>query len=120
GLCNLPAPAWIEGTDYSARRLAGKTPANEPDSAFLQLVVSTGHGDATDRPWRGVVTRDGWKYICLENQPWVMFNLREDPYELVNCAHNVVYAARRRELQAKLQNWIEKTGDAFPLATLAK
>lgn len=119
GLCGLPIPDWFEGTSYADHRLHGQPPAEEPDSAFLQLVVPTGHGDSTDRPWRGVVTRDGWKYICLEHQPWMMFNLREDPYELVNHAHNTVYAAKRKELQATLQEWIEKTGDSFPLPALA-
>lgn len=119
GLCGINVPDWMEGTDYSARRMHGRSPApDEPDSAFLQLVVSTGHGDCTDRPWRGVVTRDGWKYIVLEHQPWLMFDLNTDPYEQANLAHNITYARKRAELQSKLQHWIEKTGDQFPLPKL--
>lgn len=118
GLCGIDVPEWMAGTDYSALRLNDGKPAvvpNEPDSAFLQLVVPTGHAHSTDRPWRGVVTRDGWKYVAFEGQPWMLFNLNEDPYELANHAHNRFYTAERRQLQDRLATWIADTGDAFAL-----
>jgi hypothetical protein len=31
----------------------------EPDSAYLQSVIPTMHADSVDKPWRGIVTRDG-------------------------------------------------------------
>jgi arylsulfatase A-like enzyme len=61
------------------------------------------------------VTRDGWKYCVLEGQPWLLFNLRDDPYEQVNLAHNTRFAAERRRLQDRLAAWIHETGDAFAL-----
>jgi arylsulfatase A-like enzyme len=118
GLCGIDTPCWMEGTDYSANRRADRRRASEPDSAFLQLVVPTGHHDSVDRPWRGVVTRDGWKYCVLEHQPWLMFDLREDPYEAVNLAHETRYASQRRTLQERLAAWIHDTGDDFPLPVL--
>lgn len=118
GLCGIAPPAWMEGTDYSARFLPRRTPGAEPDSAYLQLVVPTGHADSVDRPWRGLVTRDGWKYVCLEGQPWLLFNLNEDPYELANHAHNSRYAAQRARLQERLAQWMRDTGDSFALPEL--
>lgn len=119
GLARIALPDWLEGTNYAARRLAGVTPSpDEPDSAFIQLVVPTKHPDSTDRPWRGVVMRDGWKYVCLEHQPWLMFNLNEDPYELVNHAHNVRFAAKRKVLHQRLEKWISDTGDSFALPSM--
>jgi arylsulfatase A-like enzyme len=115
GLCGLPVPDWMEGTNYAAHRLRDGQPGDEPDSAFLQLVAPTRHGDSVDRPWRGVVTRDGWKYCVLEGQPWLLFNLRDDPYEQVNLAHNTRFAAERRRLHDRLAAWIRETGDAFAL-----
>ncbi|MBL4701534.1 MAG: sulfatase-like hydrolase/transferase, partial [Phycisphaeraceae bacterium] len=117
GLCDITPPDWMRGTDYSALRVIGKEKTQYPDSAFLQLVVPTGHGNSTDRPWRGVVTTDGWKYICLEHQPWLMFNLNEDPYEQVNLAHNSGFKQQRQKLQDQLAKWIKDTGDTFPLPT---
>ena len=118
GLCGIDVPAWMEGTDYAGYRVRDREVVNEPDSAYLQLVVPTRHGDSVDRPWRGIATRDGWKYVVLEGQPWLMFNLNEDPYEQVNLAHNTRFAKQRRVLHERLARWIAETGDAFALPVL--
>lgn len=115
GLCGIDPPDWMRGTDYSGLRLKDRPWPDIPDSAFLQLVEPTRHGDSTDRPWRGVVTTDGWKYICLEHQPWLMFNLNEDPYEQANLAHNTRFGAERQRLHERLARWIKDTGDRFEL-----
>ena len=99
GLCGIEKPDWMRGTDFSALRGAGKPLETVPDSAFLQLVVPTGHADSTDRPWRAIITQDNWKYVALEGQPWLLFNLNEDPYELVNHAHNSRFGRQRQRLQ---------------------
>ncbi len=118
GLCGIDVPEQMAGTDYSGRRLRGADPGPEPDSAFLQLVVPTRHGNSIDRPWRAVVTRDGWKYAALEGQPWLMFNLNEDPYEQANLAHNTLFGAERSRLNERLRAWIADTGDDFVLPEL--
>lgn len=121
GLCGLSIPEWMEGTDYSHYRISDKEPAGgEPDSAFLQSVVPTGHGNSVDRPWRGIVTRDGWKYVCFEGIPWLMFNLNEDPYEQMNLAHNSVYKHIRKSLNDRLGEWIVQTEDRFELPDYSK
>ena len=53
--------------------------------------------------------------MALEGQPWLLFNLNEDPYEQANHAHNSLYHAERRQLQARLAEWIDHTGDSFQL-----
>jgi arylsulfatase A-like enzyme len=118
GLCGLDTPGHMSGTDYSGHYVRGREQPDEPDSAFLQSVIPTGHGDSVDRPWRGVVGRDGWKYVCLEGQPWLLSNLVEDPYEQVNLAHNTRFRAERKRLQDRLAAWIDETGDEFPLPQL--
>jgi arylsulfatase A-like enzyme len=118
GLCGIDKPEWMRGADLSGLRLASRPTPQVPDSAFLQSVIPTGHADSIDRPWRGLVTADGWKYVALENQPWLLFNLNEDPYELANHAFNTHYAAERRRLNQRLRQWIADTGDAFALPDL--
>jgi len=118
GLCGIDAPDWMQGTDYAGYRVKDRVINNEPDSAFLQLCVPTGHADSTDRPWRGVVTRDGWKYVALEGQPWMLFNLNEDLYEQANLSHNTQFAVERNRLQERLAAWINDTGDGFALPVL--
>ena len=64
--------------------------------------------------WRCIVTRDGWKYACVKGGEWLMYNLNDDPYEQNNLAFNTRYKAKRKELNARLREWAEQTGDAFP------
>ena len=115
GLCGISVPNWMEGTDYSGYRLCDKTVANDPDSAYLQCVIPTRHEDSVDRPWRGVVTRDGWTYVAFEELPWLLYNLNEDPFEQANLALNPRFAVKRRRLQERLRAWISDTGDQFTL-----
>ena len=117
GLCGIDPPDGMRGTDLSGHRVPGR-PRNRPPSAYLQLVVPTGHSHSTDRPWRGVITADGWKYVCLEGQPWLMFDGRDDPYEQANLAHNPAYHKDRSRLHEMLREWIEQTEDTFVLPEL--
>ncbi|MBT7700242.1 MAG: sulfatase-like hydrolase/transferase [Verrucomicrobia bacterium] len=114
GLCGIDVPEWMEGFDYSHRRTgvnAKERIAQEPDSAYLQLIGDRESGYA----WRSVVTRDGWKYACVANGEWLLFDLNQDPYERNNLAFNTSFRKKRREMKALLMQWIEKTGDDFPL-----
>ena len=112
GLCGIAKPGWMLGTNYAHYRY-GRGGGAEPDSAYLQSVVPTMHADSVDKPWRGIVTKDGWKYVCFEGVAWLMFNLNEDPYEQVNLAHNVKFKAERGRLVERLRGWIRDTGDKF-------
>ena len=116
GLCGIDKPDWMEGTDYSGYRLEWrKRPDKIPDSVYLQSMVPTLHGNGADRPWRGIVTNDGWKYVCFEDMPWLMYNLRDDPYEMVNLALEPPCFYKRAQLHEKLQEWIDREEDRFNL-----
>ncbi len=117
GLCGLPTPDTMVGFDYSANCLRGSSAdtATEPHSAFLQQIPAKKHAHSVNRPWRGVVTRDGWKYACMPGHDWLLFNLKEDPYEQANYAYDVAFESQRRELHSMLQQWVTDTGDEFNL-----
>ena len=119
GLCGIDAPESMVGVDYSGYFASDRQkPINPPDSAFLQLVDPGwiyGFASDRERPWRGVVTNDGWKYVVLEGQPWLMYNLNDDPYELANLALDGRFKQERQNLQDKLMDWITRTGDMFEL-----
>ena len=57
-IAGIAVPDWMEGMDVSHLRRGQK--GSEPDSAYLQNVVPTGHADSINTPYRGLVTRDGW------------------------------------------------------------
>lgn len=114
GLCGIGVPDWMEGFDYSHRRTGiafRERIAQEPDSAYLELIGDRESGYA----WRCVVTRDGWKYACVRNGEWLLYNLNDDPFEQTNLAFHTGFRRRREELNALLGNWIRKTGDDFPI-----
>ncbi len=124
GLCGIRPPESMEGFDYSpwvlqaeggVHRADTALPGEPPAEALIQSVIPTGHGNSVDRPWRGVVTHDGWKLAVFEKTPWLMFNLTDDPMELVNLAHNPRYHHERRRLYQKLERLLEKVGDDFEL-----
>lgn len=113
GLCGLNVPNWMEGHDYSSRRLLSKPHQPDPDSMYLEVVDPSMHYDSVDEPYRGLVTKDGWKYVCFHNQSWLMFNLNEDPYELVNLAFDTKYKKERAALINRLKQWVGDTKDTF-------
>ncbi|HME55341.1 MAG TPA: sulfatase [Candidatus Lokiarchaeia archaeon] len=113
GLCGFDVPTWMEGTDYSHACTGKEARSDEPGSAYLQYVIPTGHYDCIDKPWRGIVTADGWKYACFENADWLMFDLNEDPLEQVNLAHYSRYRTKKSELRTLLKQWVETTQDTF-------
>lgn len=116
GLCGIAPPPAMEGYDYAPHILEGSRPTGAPpDSAYLQYCRPAHYPNCIDRPWRGVVTADGWKYACFEGQPWVLFNRNVDPYELSNLACHRKSLDRRRDLGDRLADWIERTGDRFVL-----
>lgn len=117
GLAGLDTPDTLPGFDYSSYLWSDReTPLpDEPDSVYLQHTQTKRMNDGLDRPWRGVLTRDGWKYVCVPHAPWGMYNLNEDPYEMNNLAFNHRFHQKRSELQARLARWIREVGDEFPL-----
>lgn len=115
GLCGIPKPTWMKGTDLSHNRINKPAAGPEPDSAYLQNIVPTGHPDSINTPYRGLVTRDGWKYVCFENQSWLLFNLNDDPLEEANLAQNNKARAERKKMISRLKQWVADTDDKFAI-----
>jgi arylsulfatase A-like enzyme len=112
GLCGIETPDWMEGFDYSHRRTGRDFETRvklEPDSAYLQLIGDRESGYA----WRCLVTRDGWKYACVEEGDWLLYNLNEDPYEQTNLAFHTGFREKRKEMNREIRQWAHKTGDDF-------
>ncbi|MGI8990626.1 MAG: sulfatase family protein [Bryobacteraceae bacterium] len=115
GLCGIEKPDWMAGADLSHHRIDKPAAGPEPDSAYLQNVIPTGHPDSVNTPYRGVATRDGWKYVCFENRSWLQFDLNDDPFEQANLAQNNSYRAERKMLAGRLRQWVADTGDRFEI-----
>jgi arylsulfatase A-like enzyme len=117
GLCGIPVPNWMEGTDFSAYKYRNK-PVPDVKESYIQSVVPTGHAPSIDPPWRGIVDSDGWKYVCTSYGPMMLVNNREDPHDMRNLAHVAGYRDKLHEMHGRLASWIKKTGDDFQLPEL--
>ena len=139
GLCGIPVPETMVGYDYSAQCLSTAAPEYagppqrdaEPQSAYLQQIpprpFAVGEDgaapasflDCVNTPWRGVVTRDGWKYVCTPGNDWLLFNIAEDPFEQANQVFNERFRTEKERCYGLLAEWIATTGDQFPLPDIA-
>jgi len=120
GLAGVEVPEELPGYDYShyVWRDQEVPGPGEPDATYIQHTRRKRMNDGIDRAWRGIVTDDGWKYVCMPGAPLGMYNLNEDPYELANLAFNHRFYAKREELQARLAEWIDRVEDEFDLPEL--
>ncbi|WP_435020611.1 sulfatase family protein [Tundrisphaera sp. TA3] len=113
-LCGIAAPGDMQGADLSGVVL-GREGAASPDSVFFQLFVPYA-SDHVPHPWRGVRT-EHFMYARSEDGPWVLYNIKADPYERSNMAHVPGSAHLLHEMEVKLADWMRKTGDAWTFNT---
>ena len=121
GLCGIAQHKEMVGHDYSghciradAAEYKGLVDYNsEPQSAYLQQIPRKMHAASVNKAWRGVITRDGWKYVCTPGNDWLLFNTLGDPYEQANYVYDLSYQEKKEECHQLLENWIRQTADSF-------
>ena len=113
GLCSIAVPDGVQGLDLSHAPLG--TPGEEPDSVYLQMM---GPGWPTRTKsvglWRGVRTHR-YTYARWKDNGGrrVLYDLQEDPLEMQNLIDDPAHAELAERLEARLQEWMETTGDPF-------
>lgn len=108
-LAGVPVPPQMQGTDLSG--VIRGTPEKGPESAFFQHFVPY-RPDRIAEGWRGVRT-GRYMYARTETEPWVLYDLDADPYELRNLAADPSHAAVKAELEEKLAAWMKRSGDSW-------
>jgi arylsulfatase A-like enzyme len=109
GFCGIPIPPQVQGIDYSAT-FAGESDS-ERDAAFL-FNVNNGSGPGPD--WRGIRTKQ-WSYAYHFAGDWIMYDLKNDPYQLNNLIDNPKYATKKKELRQQLEAMRTTLGESIPL-----
>ncbi|MCS7024657.1 MAG: sulfatase-like hydrolase/transferase [Bryobacteraceae bacterium] len=102
GLCGIEPPPGLEGFNY-ADYILGKS-RRTPDYAMLMIYTKTELNEWDC--WRGLRTRR-YKYARFEHKPWVLYDLKNDPYEL----HNLVDSPAHRKLRARFDAIIDQHMD---------
>jgi arylsulfatase A-like enzyme len=114
-LCGITPPADMQGADLSGVLLGRAEPG--PDAAFLQIFVPFA-GDGTPKPWRGVRTKEHL-FARSEEVPWLLYDLKADPFEQVNLVGRAETSGLQARLEETLTSWMKRTGDAWSLNSMA-
>ena len=111
GLSGLPAPAGVQGTDYS-RDIDGTGPG-APSSAFLGVPVPFIEMCAAGiAEYRGVRTTR-YSYVRSIHGPWLLYDNNIDPYQMNNLCGQPEMKAIQADLDAELGRWLRKLNDEF-------
>lgn len=113
GLCGLPVPDCVEGTDLSFA-LKGES-GTKPQSCFFQI-LGTGwpYRGKWVGFWRGVRTQRYVYARWLDNEVEpILFDVIEDKFEMNNLYGKDEFNAVQLELEKMLCEWLEKTNDPF-------
>ena len=112
------APTFAEwaGTSFetpidgisAAAVAAGQTPPDWPDSLYAEH-----HGEVWGYHSQRMVRTHGWKYGWEPNGLDELYDLTDDPHELVNLIHDPDHADTVAEMRARLHGWIDATADQF-------
>jgi arylsulfatase A-like enzyme len=102
GLCGLPIPDGVQGTDYSALAAGGHKPAADT-GAFINLPVpiteARRYGFAE---YRGLRT-ETHTYVRSIHGPWLLYDNERDPYQM----HNLCGRAEHKQLQSRLDRALD-------------
>jgi len=67
------------------------------------------------RPWRSIISADGWQLNVCPDDRNELYNLNEDPNQLRNLFYESGQREKIRELAERLKHWQVETGDTMKL-----
>ncbi len=111
-LCGLPIPETVEGCDFSATIEGGPDPSG--GAALIYCPHPFGQFTRQDggREYRGLRTHRH-TYVRDLNGPWLLYDNREDPFQLENLVDRPEIRTLQADLEAQLQRKLDQRGDAF-------
>jgi arylsulfatase A-like enzyme len=110
-LCDLPIPSQMQGADLS-QVVTGKQDQG-PASAYFQI-FGPYHGGNVPAGWRGIRT-ERYMYARREAAPWVLYDLENDPYEMHNLVEDPSARLLMNDLDQRLMSLMHRTGDSWKL-----
>ena len=120
GLCGLAIPEAVEGLDFSSYMQAENPDhiggGEDPSDGAAVIMCPHPFGEWArrqyGREYRGLRTRR-YTYVRTLEGPWLLYDNREDPYQLNNLIDNPIYSQLQDKLDAWLQRKLEAMGDEF-------
>ena len=113
----LDLPTEWMGQDFAPwlRGEIGPNPVGQPIMHILNR--RTERLPPAERPaprFRGIRT-PRWTYAVRASGPWLLFDNRADPDQLVNRVEDPALAATRSELAGAIADWLVRADDPFPM-----
>ncbi|MCX5758562.1 MAG: sulfatase [Candidatus Hydrogenedentes bacterium] len=113
GLAGLAAPDSCAGRDLSRAMLDGRDPESEAQPIMHISKENASGGERHPAPlFRGLRT-ERYTYAVREDGPWLLFDNREDPFQMANRVDDSALADVKRKLHAQLAVRLRETGDPF-------
>ncbi|HBE43197.1 MAG TPA: sulfatase, partial [Bacteroidales bacterium] len=112
GLAGLPVPGSVEGTDFSSYLLGKGDPGMKSALIMCPVPFHQWSFENGGREYRGVRTKR-YTYAKDLDGPWLLFDNKQDPYQLNNQINKPEYSEIQKELEEELNRLLRKTGDEF-------
>ena len=112
GLADVPAPASVEGLDFSAHLRSGSAPGD--GATVLTCVAPFGEFERRNggKEYRGIRTARH-TYVRDLAGPWLLFDNETDPYQQHNLIGEPAATTLQAELDAHLTHKLKANSDAF-------
>ena len=100
----------------------------EDNDVFIEWNGNNGHpipgeaevNPAMSTPWRTIVSADRWKLNLSNHDQCELYDLNDDPSEMVNRYDDPEQFERVRDLTVRVRNWQMETGDEIPLCDVGR
>ncbi len=111
GLCGLPVPGSMQGTDQSEVLTGAKS--SGPEAVHFQIFGPYEHSKLK-AGWRGIRTEQ-YMYARWQKGAWLLYDLKQDPYEMRNLVSDPAYSSVKDDLDTRLQKWMQEIGDSWEM-----
>ncbi|MGQ7843820.1 sulfatase family protein [Granulosicoccus sp. 3-233] len=112
-ICGLPIPDGVQGKSL-VPVLESDTPVREAVMYELMKQSQGGREQQHAKPERGIRTLE-WLYVRKKDKPVYLFDQVNDPLEQHNLLDNPAYAHVQKELDARVREHMNATGDDYDL-----
>ena len=110
-LAGCPVPTNLDGRSVAGELLRGEQPAPRP--VFAEIGDGILVGNSTDPQYFAshvMVVSDGWKYVRNRDEIDELYDLAEDPAEMVNLAQDSDQKERVEASRAMIREMVVKSG----------
>lgn len=121
GFAGVSVPDTVEGVDLSPFIRGERTDAPESVLIMNPCPFSIGDPRGPDQypdyqgerlEYRGVIS-DRYTYVRTIDRPWLLYDNKQDPYQLTNLIESPEHASTRAHLETLMRAHMEHIADAF-------